>query len=164
MTPAPLAMPLLLTAGSIAALCFAGIWYVCLRRQKMLQQFSARLSGFYRRTLHKYFAGDFCDALLAGGFQRLSTALGAFDASVIDRASVDRIGAAAQTISRAAGWCDAWILDGSVRFGARVFCLLAIPARLFQTGRVQGYILVLVAGLIGFLGYAFYIAHHALRW
>jgi hypothetical protein len=164
MTPTPLAMPLLLVAGLLAALCFAGVWYVCLRRQKMLQQFSSRLRHFDLRTLHKYFADDFCVTFLAGGARRLSMALGAFDAGVIDRASADRLGVAAQTISRAVGWFDAWILDGSVRFGARVFCLLGIPARLFQTGRVQAYILLFAAGLIGFLGYAFYIAHHALRW
>jgi hypothetical protein len=32
-----------------------------------------------------------------------------------------------------------------------------------QTGLVQSYMLFIVAGLIGFLGYYFYLAAHAIR-
>jgi len=35
--------------------------------------------------------------------------------------------------------------------------------RLIQDGLVQSYMLLIVVGLIGFLGYYLYLGHHAIR-
>jgi hypothetical protein len=54
-------------------------------------------------------------------------------------------------------------VDGSVKLGARIVWLFSFPVRLIQDGLVQSYMLFIVIGLIGFLGYYFYLAHHAVH-
>jgi NADH-quinone oxidoreductase subunit L len=66
-------------------------------------------------------------------------------------------------ISKVSMWWDTWIVDGSVRFGARLVWLLSYPVRMVQDGLVQSYMLLIVIGLIGFLAYYFHIAHQAMR-
>ena len=46
---------------------------------------------------------------------------------------------------------------------ALIVWVLSFPVRLIQDGLVQSYMLFIVIGLIGFLGYYFYLAHHAMH-
>lgn len=93
--------------------------------------------------------------------KRVGLAVDAFDTRVID-------GFGVMGVARVAGWCskllvrfDAWTVDGVVNVGARVVWALSIPVRRIQSGFVQNYVLAFVIGLVGFLGYFFYLARHA---
>jgi hypothetical protein len=90
-------------------------------------------------------------------------ALGWFDTNVINGVGVDGVGWLTRFVSRVSMWWDTWIVDGSVKLGARIVWLFSFPVRLIQDGLVQSYMLFIVIGLIGFLGYYFYLAHHAVH-
>jgi hypothetical protein len=90
-------------------------------------------------------------------------ALGWFDTNVINGVGVDGAGWLTRWVSRVSMWWDTWIVDGSVKLGARIVWVLSFPVRLIQDGLVQSYMLFIVIGLIGFLGYYFYLANHAVH-
>jgi hypothetical protein len=82
-----------------------------------------------------------------------------FDAKIIDGLGVNGAGWLTRTISLISMWWDTWIVDGSVRLGAFLVYLTSMPIRLIQDGEMQEYMLIIVIGLIGFLGYTVYLLH-----
>jgi hypothetical protein len=92
-----------------------------------------------------------------------SGALDSFDARVIDGFVVGGLGRLVRGVSTGARLCDAWIIDGPFNVGARIIWALSFPVRMIQNGLVQSYMLFVVAGLIGVLGYCLYLAHQAVR-
>ena len=60
-------------------------------------------------------------------------------------------------------WWDRWVIDGSVRAGAVITQIASHLTRYVQTGLVQAYMLFIAFGLVGFLGYYFYLAAHAVH-
>jgi NADH:ubiquinone oxidoreductase subunit 5 (subunit L)/multisubunit Na+/H+ antiporter MnhA subunit len=95
--------------------------------------------------------------------RRGATAFDAFDAEFIDRTAVNGTARLARLISKIAVLCDAWLVEGLVNSGASMAWALSIPVRRIQNGLVQSYVLCMVIGLIGLLGYGWYLAHHAIR-
>ena len=95
--------------------------------------------------------------------RRGATAFDAFDAEFIDRPAVNGTTRLARLISKIAILCDAWLVEGLVNFGASMVWALSIPVRRIQNGLVQSYVLCMVIGLIGLLGYGLYLAHHAIH-
>jgi hypothetical protein len=94
---------------------------------------------------------------------RCSVAFGSFDAEVIDGVGVNGVGRLASAASSILSWFEAWIVEGPVKFAAGVIGALSFPVRMIQNGSVQSYMLSIVFGLIAILGYALYLAHHAIR-
>jgi hypothetical protein len=92
-----------------------------------------------------------------------SVALESFDAKVIDGFVVNGLGRLVNGASKGARLCDAWVIDGPVNVGARIIWALSFPVRMIQSGLVQSYMLFVVVGLIGVLGYCLYLGHHAVR-
>ena len=95
--------------------------------------------------------------------RRGAAAFDAFDAEFIDRPAVNGTTRLARLISKIASLCDAWLVEGLVNFGASMAWAWSIPVRRIQNGLVQSYVLCMVIGLIGLLGYGWYLAHHAIR-
>ena len=95
--------------------------------------------------------------------RRGAAAFDAFDAEFIDRPAVNGTTRLARLISKIAILCDAWLVEGLVNFGASMAWALSIPVRRIQNGLVQSYVLCMVIGLIGLLGYGLYLAHHLVR-
>jgi len=94
---------------------------------------------------------------------RCSAVLGSFDTKVIDGYGVDGVGRLARAISSLSVWCETWMVDGPVKFGAGVIWALSFPVRMIQNGLVLSYMRLIVIGLIGVLGYFIYQTHHAIR-
>jgi hypothetical protein len=92
-----------------------------------------------------------------------SVALGSFDAKVIDEAGVSAAGGLLRAISSIAILADGWIIDGAVNVIARIIWTFSFPVRMIQSGAMRTYMLLMVIGLIGFLGYYLYVGHHAIR-
>jgi NADH-quinone oxidoreductase subunit L len=164
-TPAAPGEELILMVASVA-IAFAGIglaWYLYLKRTDLPAKIAKSLNGFYDLVYHKYYVDDLYDALFVNRAKDLGLALGAFDRTVIDGAGVNGAGWLTRSISKVSIWWDTWIVDGSVRLGARLIWLLSYPVRMVQDGLVQSYMLLIVIGLIGFLAYYFHIAHQAMH-
>ncbi len=94
---------------------------------------------------------------------RWGSALDSFDAETIDGLAVDGAGRFALAISQVPIWCDAWLIEGPLNLGARAIWAVSIPVRMMQSGLVPGYMLGMVIGLVGFLGYCLYLGHHTIR-
>jgi NADH-quinone oxidoreductase subunit L len=145
----------------ICGILFAWLLYV--KRTDLPQKIANAFGGFYRLVYNKYYVDQLYDALFVNRAKDLGLALGAFDRNVIDGLGVNGAGWLTRAISKVSMWWDTWIVDGSVRLGARIVWIFSYPIRLIQDGLVQSYMLLIVVGLIGFFGYYFYMAHHAIH-
>jgi len=93
----------------------------------------------------------------------LGLALGSFDRNVIDGLGVNGAGWLTRFVSRLSIWWDTWIVDGSVRLGARIVWFMSFPVRMIQDGEVQDYMLLIVLGLIGVIAYYFHLVRSAMH-
>jgi NADH-quinone oxidoreductase subunit L len=138
-------------------------WFLYLKRTDLPPKIAASLGGFYRAVYNKYYVDQIYDAMFVNRAKDLGLALGAFDRNIVDGLGVNGAGWMTRAISRLSMWWDTWIVDGSIRLAASIVWLFNIPARLIQVGLVQSYMLLIVAGLIGFLAYYFHLVHSAIR-
>jgi NADH-quinone oxidoreductase subunit L len=154
---------LMLLSEGLVILGILFAWYLYVKRTDLPEKIAKGFGGFYRLVYNKYYVDQLYDAMFVNRAKDLGLALGAFDRNVIDGAGVNGAGRLTLFISKVSIWWDTWIVDGSVRLGARIVWLFSYPVRLIQDGLVQSYMLLIVLGLIGFFGYYFYVAHHAIR-
>jgi NADH-quinone oxidoreductase subunit L len=145
----------------IVGILFA--WFLYVKRTDLPQKIARGFGGFYTLVYNKYYVDQLYDALFVNRAKDLGLALGAFDRNVIDGLGVNGAGWLTRAISKVSMWWDTWIVDGSVRLGARIVWIFSYPIRLIQDGLVQSYMLLIVIGLIGFFGYYFYMARHAIH-
>jgi NADH-quinone oxidoreductase subunit L len=148
------------------AMALAGIglaWFLYVRRTDLPHKIAKSLGRFYQLVYHKYYVDEIYDAMFVNRTKDLGLALGAFDQRVIDGAGVNGASWLTRFISRLSIWWDTWIVDGSVRLGARMVWLFSFPTRMIQDGLVQSYMLLIVVGLIGLLTYCFHIVRHAMH-
>jgi NADH-quinone oxidoreductase subunit L len=138
-------------------------WFLYVKRTDLPQKIANAFGGFYKLVYNKYYVDQLYDALFVNRAKDLGLALGAFDRNVIDGLGVNGAGWLTRAISKVSIWWDTWIVDGSVRLGARIVWIFSYPIRLIQDGLVQSYMLLIVIGLIGFFGYYFYMARHAIH-
>jgi NADH-quinone oxidoreductase subunit L len=137
-------------------IALAGIWLArqfYLERPELPEQLASRWSGLYRLVYGKYYMDEIYDALFVNRVKDLGTTLASFDANVVDGLGVDGAGWLTRTASRLSIWWDTWIVDGLVNLGARIVWLFSYPVRMVQTGLVPNYALLIVLGVLVFLGY-----------
>jgi NADH-quinone oxidoreductase subunit L len=150
----------------MAASVFAGIagiavaWHLHLRDPELSDRMAERSGWLYRLLFHKYYVDEVYDAVFVNRTKDLANTLAAFDSTVIDGAGVNGSAWLVRVISRISIWWDTWIVDGSVRFGFRFVWLLSFPVRMLQSGLVQGYLLLMVCGILGLFGYYLYLFRH----
>ena len=106
----------------------------------------------YDTLLNKYYVDEIYDASLINGAKGAGNGLWRFDAKVVD-GGVN--GSAKITVQSALGsdWWDRWIVDGAVRFVGGFIDTFSWPIRLIQTGYVQNYALMMILGVMVFIGY-----------
>src|ERR1700720_671661 len=138
-------------------------WWLYVKRTDLAQKIANAFGGLFRLVYNKYYVDQLYDALFVNRAKDLVLALGAFDRNVIDGLGVNGAGWLTRAISKVSMWWDTWIVDGSVRLGARIVWIFSYPVRLIQDGLVQSYMLFIVIGLIGFLAYYWHIVHQAVR-
>jgi NADH-quinone oxidoreductase subunit L len=136
---------------AIAGLVYARHRYI--KHPRVQDEFTGISRSVYHLLLHKYYVDEIYDALFVNRTKDLGLALGSFDRGVIDGAGVNGVGLVTRIISRISMWWDKWIVDGLVNVAARFVGMLSYPTRILQTGKVSGYALMIVAGLISLLWY-----------
>ena len=106
----------------------------------------------YPVFLNKYYVDEGYDFFFVNSAKDAGTGLWKFDATVVDGAVN---GSAWTTVegARGSGWWDRWIVDGMVLFIGAFIRTMSWPLRLIQTGYVQNYALVMILGLLIFIGY-----------
>jgi NADH-quinone oxidoreductase subunit L len=112
------------------------------------------LSPFYFLFRQRWYVDEVLFGLFARGLGRGGgSVLGVLDRRVLDGA-VDGAGALARGLSRLTMFWDAWIVDGAVRLSGRIVRASSFPVRVLQTGSMQAYALMFLAGVAAFLGWA----------
>jgi NADH-quinone oxidoreductase subunit L len=143
-----------MAAVSVAvALIGFGLAYSKYCKRSWEEQREVRQYGpLYRVFLNKYYIDELYDALFVNRAKGGGVALWKFDGKVIDGAVN---GSAWTTVESALGssWWDRWIVDGIVKFIGGFIKTMSWPLRLVQTGYVQNYALVMILGLLVFIGY-----------
>ena len=122
------------------------------RRSWEEQREMAQYGPVYPVLLNKYNVDELYDALFVNRAKDAGIGLWRFDARVVDGVVN---GSASATVGSAigSGWWDRWIVDGLVRFIGGFIKTVSWPIRLIQTGYVQNYALVMILGVLIFIGY-----------
>jgi NADH-quinone oxidoreductase subunit L len=102
--------------------------------------------------LNKWHIDELYDALFVNRAKDSGKALWRFDSNIVDGAVN---GSAWSAVESAVGssWWDRWIVDGLVRLIGGFVKTLSWPVRLIETGYVQNYALVMIFGVLIFIGY-----------
>ncbi len=145
----------MLSSGVLACGGIYLAWYYYLYRpaaRTALDERFAPVANFLRNRWY-------VDAVFEEHFMEkvvLRTAAGAaaadsllIDGAVRGTASLSRI------VSAALGWADRFVIDGIVRAVSGITRFLSWPSRALQSGFVQTYALLFLAGVLAALGYCF---------
>ncbi len=152
-------MEYVLMLASIA-IATGGIWlaYQFYRTKRIAPELVAsKWPLVYKLLFHKYYVDEIYDAMVVNRTKDLGSALGVFDARVIDGAGVDGAGWLARFGSTLSMWWDKWIIDGLLNLGAKMMQLFSYPVRYLQTGLFSSYAMLILVGLVVLLAY---YGHH----
>ncbi len=143
-----------LLMGLSVAVAVAGILvarYLYLIRPGLPDAIRRASGPLYDTLLNKWYVDELYDFLFVNGLAKGGgTAMAKFDSVVVD-GGVDGAGWLTRFTSRVSIWWDTWIIDGGIRLASFLVKCSSYPARVLQTGYVQSYALVFVAGVAGFL-------------
>ena len=116
------------------------------------QREKKQYGALYPVFLNKYYIDELYDALFVNRAKDAGKDLWRFDSKVVDGVVN---GSAWTTVESAvgSGWWDRWIVDGIVKFIGGFIKTMSWPVRLIETGYVQNYALVMIIGLLVFIGY-----------
>jgi NADH-quinone oxidoreductase subunit L len=128
-------------------------WYFYLRKPSIPGAIAEKTGPVYRLLYNKYYVDQIYDAMFVNRAKDLGTTLGAFDVGVIDGLGVNGAGWLTRTTSSISAVWDKWIIDGLVNLAARIVWIFSYPVRMIQSGRVSNYALLIVLGVLVFLGY-----------
>jgi NADH-quinone oxidoreductase subunit L len=122
------------------------------KKSDRAERVSVKFRSLYQALLNKWYVDEIYDALFVNRAKDAGRGLWKFDAKVVD-GLVN--GAAEATVgsSLGSGWWDKWIVDGLVRFVGGFIRTLSWPVRLVETGYTQNYALVMILGVLVFIGY-----------
>ena len=144
-------------------IALGGIWLayqLYIKNPATPGKLAASWPWLYRIVYRKYYVDEIYDAMFVNRAKDLGTALGVFDARVVDGLGVDGAGWLTCFTSDVSIWWDKWIVDGLVNFAGRVVQILSYPVRMLQTGLFSSYALLIVLGVIILLGY---YGHHLMQ-
>jgi NADH-quinone oxidoreductase subunit L len=137
---------------AIALLGFSLAYFKYYKRSWEQEREVRQYGPMFNVLLNKWHIDELYDALFVNRAKDSGKALWRFDSNIVDGAVN---GSAWSAVEGAMGssWWDRWIVDGLVRLVGGFVKTLSWPVRLIETGYVQNYALVMVFGLLIFIGY-----------
>lgn len=124
--------------------------YLYNRRQDLPKAFVSRFPRLYKLILNKYYVDEIYDYLVVKNLLRINRVLAAFDIAVVD-GLVNFVAKAVRTLSKVMGFNDGAFVDGAVNLVGNSVRLAGAGLRRAQTGLVQNYLYVAVAGVIALM-------------
>ena len=113
----------------------------------MGEKLARSLAWPHRVSMNKFWIDEAYAAWLVRPWHALARLLFGLDAKVVDGA-VNGTGAGTLGGSRVSGWFDKYIIDGTVNFIAAFTQFCSDIFRLFQTGFIQNYLLIVFAAVV----------------
>jgi NADH-quinone oxidoreductase subunit L len=137
---------------AIALLGFSLAYFKYCKRSWEQERETKQYGAMFPVLLNKWYIDELYDALFVNRAKDSGRTLWKFDAKVVDGVVN---GSAWSTVEGALGssWWDRWIVDGLVRLIGGFVKTLSWPVRLIETGYVQNYALVMIFGVLIFIGY-----------
>ena len=131
----------------------AGLWtayrfYV--RSPEIADRLKERYAGLHNLLYNKYFVDELYDATFIKGTMKSSFGLWAFDRRVVDGA-VNGSGWTTVFASWISGLIDRYVVDGAVNLVGRSSQESSFVFRRVQTGLIQNYALLMLAGVFAFV-------------
>jgi len=141
--------------GISIAIAFGGIalaWLFYIKNPELPGKFVAKFQGAWRTVYHKYYVDEVYDVLFITGLKRLAHNLWAFDVWVVD-GIVNGARHFTIAISEASRLFDEWVVDGLVNIVGKTIDGCGWLFRKVQTGYVQTYAFLMVAGFVLLISY-----------
>jgi NADH-quinone oxidoreductase subunit L len=137
---------------AVALLGFSLAYFKYCKRSWEEEREKRQYGALYGWLLNKWYIDELYDALFVNRAKDAGKDLWKFDAKIVDGAVN---GSAWSAVEGAVGssWWDRWIVDGMVRLIGGFVKTVSWPVRLIQTGYVQNYALVMILGVLIFIGY-----------
>ncbi|MBI1940057.1 MAG: NADH-quinone oxidoreductase subunit L [Acidobacteria bacterium] len=129
-------------------------WYY--RPSDSPERLAAAAGPAYQIVLNKYYVDELYDALFVNRAKDVGNVAAAFDLAVID-GGVNGVGWSTRMTAEISRLWDLWVIDGLVNVLGFAVKILSYPVRVIQTGLVQTYALLIVLGVLIFMGY--YLIH-----
>ena len=141
---------LLMVVSVLVAATGVGLAYLFYGRPSTVPtRASEALGGVpYRLVLNKYYVDELYDLVFVRGTLALCRVAAWFDLHVID-GIVNLSAAVVRGVARVEGLFDQWIVDGAVNGVATGTQFLGRRIRNLQTGEINAYLYVVVAGVLG---------------
>jgi len=117
------------------------------KRQEIPKRFAEKYPRLYDLVLNKYYVDEIYQKLVVNNLLMLNNFLAAFDQVVID-GFVNFTATAVKALSTVAGFVDRFYVDGVVNLVSDTVVFAGGQLRKVQTGRIQNYLYVAMAGVL----------------
>src|SRR2546425_7852184 len=111
-------------------IALVGIWLayqLYIKNPATPGKLAASWPRLYRLVYRKYYVDEIYDAMFVNRAKDLGTALGVFDARIVDRLGVDGTGWLTRFTSHVSVWWDKGIVGGLLDFAGRVVQIFSLP-------------------------------------
>ncbi|MCH2693630.1 MAG: NADH-quinone oxidoreductase subunit L [Acidobacteriia bacterium] len=115
------------------------------------EKLSIQFKHTYTTLLNKYWIDEIYDLLFVNRTKGLGTKLGSFDQRIVD-GLVNGSAWLTRALASLSGFFDHWFVDFAVRRSDLIY-YLSFPLRRIQTGVIQNYMALAIAGILVIIGY-----------
>ena len=113
------------------------------------EKVAKKISPLYKLSLNKYYIDEIYSKTIIQPFLSACRSLAIFDMEMYDKVVIDGFAYTTRAISRIARWFDDVVVDGILVNGVgRIVLMFSAILRLFQTGRLQSYVMMMLFGII----------------
>ncbi|MFH0800393.1 MAG: NADH-quinone oxidoreductase subunit L [Pseudomonadota bacterium] len=145
--PASLEYLLMIVSVMVAVAGIAISTWLYTKKLNLVEAFTKSFRRLYVLVLNKYYVDEIYDAIFVRPLIAFNAALKWFDDAVVDGA-VNLAGAFGVLSARVSGWWDDLFVDGAVNCVAGATIAAGKRLRTIQTGRIQHYFYIALAGLL----------------
>jgi NADH-quinone oxidoreductase subunit L len=124
--------------------------YMYVKRKELPAGFVARFPRLYRWVHDKYYIDEFYQAVFVRNLLRINNFMATFDNVVVD-GLVNFVALVIRKLSDVSGFADNTFVDGLVNLLANTVRFSGAQLRKAQTGFVQNYLYLAVAGVIALM-------------
>jgi NADH-quinone oxidoreductase subunit L len=135
----------------IALIGIFAAWRFYVVKPEISERLADRFAGAHRTLTHKYYVDELYEATAISGTMGSGRSLWSFDRKVVDGA-VNGTGWMTLFSSWLSGLTDKQVVDGAVNSVGWTAEELSYWFRRLQTGLVQNYALLMLAGVVVFVG------------
>ena len=134
---------------ALGGLLFARHLYIT--NTTLPEKISIRFKHTYTTLLNKYWVDEIYDFLFVNRTKGMGTKLGTFDQKIVD-GMVNGFAWLTRGLASLSGFFDYWFVDFAVRRSDLIY-YLSFPLRRVQTGVIQNYMALTIAGILVIIGY-----------